>query len=342
MSALAMAGLMVAATGLPAAAADSKVLNIFNWTEYMPDSVIQGFEKKYDVKVNYDTYSSNEEMLAKLQAGASGYDLVVPSGYMVDILQKQHLLDTIDKSQLTNWKNLDPNLLNQAYDPGNQYSVPYMWGTAGIAWDSSKIKENITGWSDLWNPKYAGKIVVLDDDREVIGAALQLLGYSRNTTDSKQLAAAEAKLKELIPRVKAFDSDSPKTELLTGEAWIGLVWNGEAAIAMKEDPNIKFVIPKEGGSLWIDNMAIPKGAKHKDLAEKFINYLLEPEVSVELAKAYPYGLPNLAGKKLLPPEDQNNPVAYPSAADLARCEIIQDVGAATVEYDRIWTEVKGA
>lgn len=318
-----------------------KELNMFNWTEYLPQSVIDGFEKEFGVKVNYDTYSSNEEMQAKLQAGASGYDIVVPSDYMVNVLIKQGLLEPLSKAEIPNLKNVGQEFLDQPFDPGNRYTVPYMWGTTGLAVNSEKVKEPITSFNDLWNPKFKGRIVLLDDSREVIGMALKALGYSRNSTDPKQLEASKKKLQELMPLVKAFDSDSPKSLLLSGEVWLGLVWSGEAALANQENPHIVYVLPKEGGGRWQDNLAIPKGARHKRTAEVFINYLLRPEVSAELSQAFPYGNPNVVSHKLTPPEILKNPASYPPSDMLGKAEWLKDVGSATVLYDRIWTEVKG-
>lgn len=316
-------------------------LNVFIWTEYLPQSVIDAFSKEYGVKVNYDTYSSNEEMLAKLTAGASGYDVIVPSDHIVTILLNKDLLLPLDKEQLPNLVNIDPQFLDKDFDPGNKYTVPYMWGTVGIAVNTEKVKEKITSAKDLWNPKYKGRIVLLDDPREIIGLTLQMLGKSRNSTNPADLEAAKAKLKELLPSVKAFDSDSPKSLLLSGEAYLGVVWSGEAALANIENPNIAYVIPSEGGGMWMDNLAIPKTSKNKELAQKFINFLLRPEVSVELSKAYPYGNPNKAALALLDPKLLANKASYPPAESLKHVEWLKDVGAATTEYDRVWTELKG-
>lgn len=339
-AALLVSFLLCQATAL-AALRRTPELNVFNWTEYLPQEVLNAFAKEYGVKVNYDTYSSNEEMLAKLSAGASGYDIVVPSDYMVTILRKQNLLEPLDKKALPNMKNLEPSLLNQEFDPGNKYSVPYMWGTVGIAVNTTKVKEKITGWKDLWNTKYKGRIVLPDDSREVIGMALQVLGKTRNSTNAKDLEAAKQRLKSLVPLVKAFDSDSPKSLLLSGEVYLGMVWSGEAVLANMENPNIIYVIPEEGGGIWMDNLAIPKSARNKDMAHKFIDFLLRPQIGAKLSEAYPYGNPNKASHAFTSPEIIKNPACYPSAAALKRAEWLTDVGAATVIYDRIWTELKG-
>ncbi|MEW6399977.1 MAG: spermidine/putrescine ABC transporter substrate-binding protein [Bacillota bacterium] len=318
----------------------SDTLNVFNWTEYLPQEAIDKFQEEFHVKVNYDTYSSNEEMLAKLQAGASGYDLVVPSDYMIEVMIKQGLLEKIDLKNIPNFKNLGKQFVNLYYDPGNQYSVPYMWGTDAIAYNTKHVKKAITSWNDLLDSRYKGKIVAVDDSRVIPGIALKALGYSVNETDPAKLQEAKEWLKKFVPQVKAWDSDSPKTLLISEEAWIGAIWGGEAALAMNENPNITYVIPKEGGIIWQDNMAIPKGAPHKYTAEVFINFILRPEIAAMIAKAYPYGSPNEACWSLLPPEVRNNNASYPPSADLDRCEWSKDVGQATQLYDQIYTEVK--
>jgi spermidine/putrescine transport system permease protein len=316
-------------------------LNLFNWTEYMPQEILDAFAKEFRVKINYDTYSSNEEMLAKLTAGAAGYDIIVPSDYMVSVLLQQDLLEPLDKQALTNWDNLDPNFLNLEFDPSNRYSVPYMWGTVGLAVNTTFVKETITKWGDLWDPKYKGRIVLPDDPREIIGMGLQVTGKSRNSTEPKDLEAAKQKLRDLMPSIKAFDSDSPKSLLLSGEVHLGMVWNGEAVLAAVENPKIIYVLPAEGGGIWMDTLAIPKSAKNKKLAHEFINFMLRPEISARLSEAFPYGNPNKASHALTDPGILSNPAAYPSASALRKAEWLTDVGEATVLYDRIWTELKG-
>jgi spermidine/putrescine-binding protein len=307
----------------------------------MPEAVLRGFEREYGVKVNYDTYSSNEEMHAKLKAGGTGYDIIVPSDYMVQVLRRENLLEPINFANIPNWSNIGDDYKDWYFDPGNRYTVPYMWGTTGIAYDASKIKREIKSWEDLWDPEFAGKVVLPDDAREVIGIALKTLGYSKNSTDPAELARAKAKLKRLAPNVKAYNSDSPKTLLLSGEVWIGAVWSGEAALARRENPNIAYVLPREGAGIWMDNLAIPRGAPHKYTAEVFINYLLRPEVSALLSEAYPYGNPNVASYDYTDPAYLRNPISYPPRKALFNAEWLMDIGEAMELYDRIWTEIKG-
>ena len=326
----------------------SKELNLYAWSEYIPQALLDGFTEKTGITVNYDTYSSNEELLAKLQAGASGYDLIIPSDYMVQIMSSQGMLEEIDLSKITNFGNIDNQLKDSDYDPGNKFSVPYQWGTVGMAINRDAVTSPVTKWADLWNPEFQGRVVVLDDEREVLGMTLLTLGYDKNSTDEAQLEEAKERLLELMPNIKLFDSDSPKTALLSGEVDLGLVWNGEGALAHQENPSIDYLCPEEGCGLWVDSMSIPKDAPHMDAALAFINYVLRPEASLLITKEFPYSTPNLAALALLKTQD---PAAYdaymnfaatnPSAADIQNSHTIKDIGAATVLWDRIWTEVKG-
>lgn len=316
-------------------------LNIFNWSEYMPDSILRDFEAEYDVDVVYDTYGSNEEMLAKLMAGGLGqYDLVVPSDYMVAVMIEEGLAEEIDLTQIPNLTHIDPKYLDTPYDPGNRFSLPYMWGTTGIAYNTRLIKSPITSWNDLWDPAYNRRLLLLDDSREVIGMALQSLGYSINETDSARLKEAQRRLSELAPRVVAYDNGFGKDLLVSEEVWIAHTWNGDAAMAMEENSDITYVLPKEGGVTWQDNVVIPKGAPNVRSAHLFINYLYRPEVSAVLAAEFPYGSPNKDARTLLPDEVRNNPAAYPDPEAIAKAEWIEDVGDATVTYDRIYTEIR--
>jgi spermidine/putrescine transport system permease protein len=315
-------------------------LNVFNWSNYLPQSVIDKFEKKYGVRVNYNTYASNEEMLAKIGLRSTGFDIAVASDYMVDIMRKQKLIQEIDMTKIPNFKNIGDEYKNLSFDPGNKYTVPYMWGDAMIAVNTDKVKDPIKGYKDLWNPKLKNSLVVLDDQRALIGAALKTLGHSMNETDPKVLEQAKVELKKLLPNIKAFDSDSPKTLLINGEASVGLIWGAEASLAKKENPKIQFVLPEEGMYLWQDNFVIPKDAPHKKTAEAFINFILDVENSAEISKTLPYANPNMEARKLLDKSALEDISVYPPKEDLAKGEHLQDLGETTKIYDRIWSELK--
>jgi spermidine/putrescine-binding protein len=326
----------------------SKELNLYAWSEYIPPQLLADFTKEYGVKVNYDTYSSNEELMAKLQAGASGYDVIVPSDYTVAIMIKQGLLEPLDLSQIPNLTNVADNFRNPDYDPGNKYTVPYQWGTVGLVVNTQKVTRPLTSWNDLWDPSFKSRVVLLDDEREDLGMTLLTLGYDKNSIDPKQLNDAKTKMQQLLPNVKLFDSDSPKTALLSGEVWLGQTWNGEAALAHQQNPAIDYICPKEGCGIWFDNLAIPKGAPHQDAAMAFLNFILRPDESILITKAFPYSNPNKAALDLLKTKEPDTYQAYmnfratnPSADDIKNAHSVKDVGDATTLWDQVWTEIKG-
>ncbi len=326
----------------------SKELNLYAWSEYVPQELLDAFAKEYKVKVNYDTYASNEELLAKLQAGKTNYDVIIPSDYTVNIMIAQKMLEPMDLDHIPNFVNVDDQFKNLPFDPGNKYSVPYQWGSVGIAVNTAKVTKPITKFADLWDPTFKGKLVVLDDEREILGMVLLVLGYDKNSTDPAQLEAAKQKLIELKPNIKLYDSDSPKTALLSGEVVAGVVWNGEASLAHQENSKITYVLPQEGMGLWYDNLAIPKGAPHKDAATAFINFVLRPEMSILITKEFPYSSVNKAALELLKTADPATykqymefPATNPPVDAVKNGKIIIDVGDATKLWDKVWTEAKG-
>ena len=339
-----VAGLLVACGG----GGEKSVLNLFAWSEYVPQDLLDGFTAETGIQVNYDSYASNEEMLAKITAGASGYDLIIPSDYMVNIMVAQDLLEEIDLSKIPNITNIDESL-PYTYDPDHKYSVPYMWGSVALAVNTDKVATPPTSYAELWNPEFAGRLVLLDDSRQIIGMTLLTLGYDPNTKDAAELDAARVKLLELVPNIRVFDSDTPSTVMLSGEADAGLIWNGEASIAHGEDAAIDYFYPSEGAIFWYDNLSIIKGAEHVDAALAFIDYVLRPEESVLITAEFPYSNPNKAALEFLKDTDPDAYAAYmdfgatnPPAEALANSYIIVDVGETTSVYDEIWTEVKAA
>lgn len=319
---------------------DGTELNVFNWSEYLPQTTIDAFQKKYGIKINYTTYSSNEEMLAKIMAGGSQFDIAVASDYMVDAMKKQNLLEPIDTNNITNFKNIGDQFKNLSFDPGNKYTVPYMWGDAVIVVNTKKFPDAITSYSDLWDSKFKNSMVVLDDERAIIGIALKKLGYSLNETDPAKLDQAKAEVSKLRSNIKIFDSDSPKTSLINGEAAVGYVWGAEAALAQKDNPDLKVYFPKEGMYLWQDNLLVPKGAPHKKNAEIFMNYILDANVSADISKVFPYANPNVEAQKLMDKATLDNRTIYPDDAQMKIGEHLKDLGDSIKLYDKIWTEVK--
>ncbi len=321
---------------------EKQVLNIFNWSEFLPQSVIEQFEKEYNVKVNYSTFSSNEEMLAKLMGGNVPYDLVVTSDYAIEIMTKQKLVQPIDKNNVPNLANIDKNVLDLDFDPKNTYSLPYMWGGNNIVIDKTKITKKITSFDDLWDNQFKNSMVILDDPRVMIGLALQKNGYSINTKNPKELQKAKEDLIKLMPNVKAFDSESPKTLLINGEASIGYVWGTEAYLAKLENPNLEVVLTKEGVIPQYDNFVIPKKAKNKKLAEEFINFIYKPEISAQVSEEFPYANPNKVAYPLMDKDKLNDIAVYPPREAVEGNELIKDVGETTKLYDDIWTEIKNS
>ena len=320
----------------------SKDLNIYNWSDYVDESTIPNFEKEFGVKVNYDTYEDNEAMLAKLQSGATGYDLVVPTGYMIEIMLKQGLLMPINHDHIPNIKGVSPALQNPPYDPGRKHTVPWQWGTTGFGYNSKKVAAPVDSWKLLWDEQYKGKITMLDDMRSSISVALKVQGYSINSTTEKELMDAKKLLMEQKPLLKAYISAPVKSLLISGEVWLSELWVGDVLMAKEENEDLAYCIPKEGCEIWDDNLAIPKSAPHKYTAEVFMNYALRPEVSAAVSNFVHYATPVEAAKKFINKEDLNNPGIYPSEAVMKRLEYLVDVGEATRIYDQIWTELKAA
>lgn len=318
--------------------AASKSLNLFCWSEYIPQTVLDGFTKETDIKVNYETYGSNEEMLAKLLPSKGKYDLIVPSEYVVEALAKRGKLETLDMSKIPNFKNIGQEFKGFPFDPENKYSIPYMTGSVGIVVNTDKVKDDIKGYKDVFQPKFKDRIVVLNDNREIVSWALSTAGIDINDVTPATIEKIKPLLKEWLPLVKVYDSDSPKTALLNGDVDLGIVWGGEAAILYNQDKKFKYILPVEGAHRFIDCIAIPKGAPHPDAALAFINYILRPEVSKLISDAFPYTNPNLEARKLLSPEAMANVASYPTGQP--KLEIFRDIGKNATAIDKLMTDLK--
>ncbi len=312
-------------------------LNIYNWSDYISPEVIPGFEKEFGMRVTYDTYESSEELVAKLHAGATGYDLVVPTTYAVTALIETELLAKLSLRYLGNLPNLAPVFRGLAHDPENAYSVPWQWGMTGIAWRSDLISDAPESWSVFLNRTLAGKMTMLDDLRDVIGAFLRYRGHSINSVDPAELAEAKRDAIAAKAYLKAYLSAPVKGQLIAGDVWLAQLWNGDAAQARKEQPALAWMLPEEGSTLWIDSLVVPKSAPHPRAAHEFINYTLRPEIAAAISTATGYGSPNQAAMPLI-----DNPVPYPAPNELARLEIQKDLGRASALWDEVWTEVKSS
>lgn len=319
----------------------SKTLNLAIWGNYIPQENIDAFTKQTGIKVNVSNYASNEELLAKIQAGGAGFDVIVPSDYMVEILAKMNLLQSLDKSKIPNASLVDPKFLNKPYDPSNTYSLPYNFGVTGIAYNTELVKKDITSWKQIFeDPTLKGKVSLLDDVRETTAVALKVNGASLNTTDSKQLDTAKKTLLKYKDHVKMFRSDTVDP-LSNKEVAVAQAYSSDALqAAAKSGGKIKFVIAEEGGASAIDNVAILKDAKNQEAAHQFINFVLSKEANSQFVKTV-LGTPVVQGvREQLPKDLQDMAALFPTDSQLQKLEAIQDLGDKTELYDKIWTEVK--
>ena len=317
-------------------------LYIYNWTEYIPNSLLQKFTKETGIEVVYSTFESNEEMYSKMKlTNGGGYDLIFPSSYYIGKMAKEGMLAELDKTKLVNFAQITPSLLNKNFDPENQYSLPYVYGLTGIGINSAEIDPKaVTSWADLWNSKYKGKILLTADSREVFHIALLLKGFSPNTTEDKEIESAYHLLQKLIPNVQSFNSDSPDVPYVQGEVSLGMIWNGSAFRAHKENPDIQFIYPREGVIIWMDNYAIPKNAEHKEAAYKFIDFMLRPESAKEVIETMGFSMPNEGVKALLEPTDVNDLTLFPPQEQIEKGVFQEDVGDAIDIYEKYWHLLK--
>lgn len=344
-----------APTSAPAPTASSTALEsdlfLYNWADYVDPDNVDAFSKAMNVKVSTDFYQSNEDLLAKVEAGGTGYDVAAPTDYTVGIMADKGLLLPLDLSRIPNFKYIGPKFnKGRPYDPDNKWSVTKDWGTTGIAWNSDKVKEPITSLADLWKlaPKYSGKIAAMDSPPEVIGLALKYLGYSYNSCDTKEMDEALKKLLELKPHIKAFDS-SYFNLLETDEAWISLAWNGDVfnANSKRKDAgkpeSIQYVIASEGGEVWEDDWVILKSAPHPNAAYAWINFILDPKNQAKESNYTHYASGSDEARKLMDAEVANNPAIYPAAEVTAKLESAAILPSECQKYrDELWTKLKSA
>jgi spermidine/putrescine transport system permease protein len=334
-----LALLLAFAVGGHRQAAAGGELNVYVWSNYLPDGVVADFERRFEARVNVELYDSNETLLAKLQSGGASYDIIVPSDYMVTVLREQDLLEELDRDSLNNFSNLDSQFVGLPFDPENQYSVPYLWGTTGIGFRKDKVPPP-ESWAVLWQPEYKDRLSMLDDVRETLGAALKYLGKSLNSTDPEEIRAAASLLEKQKPLVKAYDSGGFDQLLLSGDVWIAQSYSGQIAKAIAENDTIGYVIPREGCTMFVDNLCVPRRAANRRLAHQFIDFVLEARTAADIANGTGYSTVNLAGRPLIRPELLANEAAYPPREALERCEFIKELGETVSVYDRYWTEIK--
>lgn len=319
---------------------DPPTLYYFTWSDYVDPTTIAGFEQTHHARIVVDTFSSNEELLAKVQTGMTGYDVVVPSDFMAGIMSRLGLLAELDRQRISNLRHLEEVLQRLPFDPDNRFAIPYLWGTAGIGYDSEALAAPPKSWEALWNPKYAGRISMLNDQREVFGVALKILGHSLNSQSEGEIRQARDKLIAQKPLVKAYSSEQFDQLLVSGEVVMAHSWGGPVARAMRERPAIRYVIPQEGGTIWTDCLAVLASSSQKTLAMNFINYLLDTEVATQTSQRLLFASANRLVREQLPSDIRDNVAVYPPSEAMARMEWIEDVSGAIRYYDRGWTELK--
>ncbi|CAE79307.1 potD [Bdellovibrio bacteriovorus HD100] len=338
---LALCGLLAGCTKKSAEVSEAKEVNLSIWGNYISPELQAQFEKETGIKINISNYSSNEELLAKVQMGSSGIDVAVPSDYMVEVMSKMNLLEALNPDQISNKTLIDPQFLKQNYDPENKFSLPYIWTTAGIAVNRDLYKGPIKSWKDLLeNPQLKGKFALLDDVRETLGAALKMNGFSVNSTNPEEINKAKATLLKAKKNVKMFASDT--IDILNNkEVAAAQTYSSDALQAADKSPGkIEYIIPEEGGTFAIDNLVIIKGAKHPEAAHKLINFLLSEQAEINRVKTILGGPVLKNTKAALPKELQNNRALFPDEATLKKLERIQDQGEKNKLFEDSWTEIK--
>ncbi|GFH40055.1 ABC transporter substrate-binding protein [Pseudolactococcus insecticola] len=301
-------------------------LTIYNWGDYIDDSLLKKFEKETGYKVNYVTFDSNEAMYTKIKQGGTTYDIAIPSEYMIDKMISENLLVKLDKKKLTGFDNIDKRFIHQSFDPENDYSIPYFWGTVGIVYNDKFVKQAPQHWDDLWSSDYRDNIMLVDGAREVIGMALNAQHDSLNSTDMGKLNLAYNHLKELTPNVKAIVADEIKQYMINNEAAAAVTFSGEAAEMVAENKHLHYMVPSEGSNLWFDNIVIPKTAKNYAAAYAFINFMLEPKNAAQNAEYVGYATPNVKAESLLPAKIRNDKQFYPDNQVIKNLEVYKNLG----------------
>ncbi|MBS5968116.1 MAG: ABC transporter substrate-binding protein [Clostridium perfringens] len=322
---------------------NSNVLYVYNWGDYIDPELLTKFKEETGIDVKYDVYDTNEIMYQKLNSGNVSYDIVIPSDYMIEKMKNEDMLSKIDYSNIPNYKYIGEQFKKLAYDPTDEYSVPYMWGTVGIIYNTKRVSDPVDSWNILWNPKYKDQVIMPDSVRDAMAVAEKKLGYSLNTENLDQIEDAK---KELMTQKKdglilAYMVDQVKDAMVGGEASLAVAWSGDAVTMIERNPDLAYAIPKEGSNKWFDAIAIPKNAKHKENAEKFINFLCDPENAEQNVEYIGYSTPNTAAYELLPEDIKNDKVAYPDEESLKNCEVFIDLPSKILrKYDEAWLEIK--
>ena len=327
---------------------DKQVVNVYNWGEYISDAsgvinVLKEFEAETGIKVNYSTYATNEELYSKLKSGGANYDVVIPSDYMISRLIKEDMLEKINFENVTNYANIMDEYKNLDFDPANEYSIPYTWGTIVLIYNTKYVTKTVDSWDILWDEDYKGKIIMFHNSRDSFGIALKKLGYSLNTTDVEKLEKAAEELKKQKDVLQGYYMDEIFNKMGSEEAYIAPYYAGDALTMMDDNPNLKAVYPKEGTNLFVDSICIPKGAKNKDAAEKFIDFLCRADIAAANSEFIGYSTPNWAAYDLIDEQLKENELTYPDDNILENTEMFinlpEDINK---KIDELWTDIRGS
>ena len=337
--------LLLAAMLLPVCALGEGTVVVYNWEDYIDPQVITMFEEEYQIKVDYKNFTTNEDMIVQVEVNPGMFDVCFPSDYIVERMLKKDMLEEINFDNVPNAQYTLENLLNPSYDPTNAYSVPYMWGTVGILYNTTMVEEPVDSWGILWDSKYKSNVFMLDSFRDSMGVTLKYLGHSMNTRDIIALESCKDKLIEQKKNgiVKAYQVDETKDKMVAGEAALAVMWSGDAQYAIDLNPDLAYSIPSEGSNIWIDAMVIPKNAQNMDNALKFVDFLCRPDIAQKNCEAIWYSSPNSGAIELMGEDYTENPVMNPTDEEVARCEFFHDIDETFMPvYTALWQEVKNA
>lgn len=316
-----------------------EVLNIFNWSGYIDEELLEIFEEETGIEVNYQTFSTNEDMYLKVKSGDSIYDVLIPSDYMIERMVIEGLLQPLDYRKITNYHFISPIFQNLVYDNENKYSVPYFWGTLGILYNTELVDDVVDSWDILWNEKYSKQIFMMYSQRDSLAVALKKLGFSINSIDENELELAKQELIKQKPLVLDYIIDDIDYRMLSEEGALALAWSGDALDTILKGKSFDYVVPKEGSNFWVDAMVIPADAQNVEAAHKFIDFMTRPEIAARNSEYIGYSTPNEAALEFIPDDMINNLVAYPDQTVIDNCEIFRDPGEYISLYNMIWNEV---
>lgn len=344
---LSLAVLPLTACGSASSSGSNGEVVVYNWGEYIDPDTISMFEEETGIKVIYDEFETNEIMFPKIEAGASKYDVVCPSDYMIKKMIENDLLAEINYANVPNARaNIGQQYwdMSKEFDPENKYSVPYCWGTVGILYNKTMVDGPVDSWSILWDEKYADNILMQDSVRDAFMVALKLNGYSMNSVNPEELNAAKESLIAQKPLVQAYVIDQVRDKMIGNEAAIGVIYSGEAIFTQRENPDLEYVIPKEGTNVWIDSWVITKNAPNKENAEKFIDFMCRPDIALKNFEYITYSTPNDAARELIEDDDiRNSKIAFPTLSDYSNLETFTYLGEdADALYNELWKEVKSS